>query len=795
MGACASRPRGERKEDAGAGVYILPNGPSVSRRYMVATPENGKKSTADMITSAFLTQTEIQPEATVSIAARLASRLRIEDKRGSAHGVNLGLAILPAAESRPDLGDRPPIAGLTAKEAAQRNSPAQVGPLQDSFELSRAEALKQLSFMQKSFKGGVGSAWASSAKKPNGVADTAAGSFSPFDGRGSSQSAGDRISGSGASGSGGMGGLDLDAEVNGGGWRRSMEVTAEGEVVPVGHGIGSRPIVNAVAAVAAGAEAAVAAGPDLLSDTGMADSFMTTGGRESSRRSEHCSTPRREDGRGSCIRTISISRMQGTPKAIAGEAGGGAAVNGADGDANRGGNTELQPETDELTSLPLPNLICGPAPPKCVGLRQGPASATGYCNSVASYIKQGSLESRPSTATSLAASRNSDLGYYLEEARFASASPLHGARPLRHNLMDSSMIRQRAGQAANKAEEAARPVPLVLDYVPAIKSQPSRGNLLMAQPSVKQRPTAGGGSYCGPLDDDEFDGGSGGGLTTRRLDYVPNKSFSRKFSHATLPSGSLLLVTGGDSSRPMSPVNSRHISGDHIGSPRTVGGDSERCFQVTRTAMAVAAATVSSSGGLPNAAPLGSPLAAARRRCGGGDGGGDGSERRVSMSASQVTVSPSTSMQRQQHQPVPVAPLPPALRNTVFYENSRRVSRSMIGPALEARPSTPLITSPGPSRLHIQKSGGSIITGGGATGGLSSVTSAPLLIGGPRSALRSDAAHGDGGCVSGDVGSGVLSGGIAYNTGGASRAAGRAARLLATVQRMGVATPEAAVVQ
>ncbi|GLI61196.1 hypothetical protein VaNZ11_003486, partial [Volvox africanus] len=742
MGACASRLRGEGKEDAGAGVYILPNGPSVSRRYMVATPENGKRSTADMITSAFLSQTEIQPEATVSIAARLASRLGIEDRRGSAHGANLGLAILPVVESRPDLGDRPPV----AKEAAQRNAPAQVGPLQDSFELSRAEALKQLSFMQKSFKSSVGSAWFSSAQKPNGVADAAAGSFSPYDGRGSSQSAGDRISGSGASGSGGMGGLDMDAEMNGGGWHRRMESTTKGEVVPVpvGNGIGSGPMVNAVAAGAAGVEAAGATGPDLLSDTGMENLFVTTGGRESSRRSEHCSTPRRDDGRGSCMRTISISRMQGAPKAIAGEGGGGAAVIG---NGNGDGNTEVQPETDELTSLPLPNLICGPAVAKSVGPRQGPASATGYCHSVASYIKQGSLESRPSTATSLAAGRNSDLGYYLEEARFASASPLAGARPVRHNLMDSSIIRQRAEQAANKAEEAARPAPLVLDYVPSIKSQTSRGNLLMGQSSVKQRLTAGGGSYCGPLDDDELDGG--GGPTARRLDYVPNKSFTRKFSHATLPSGSLVLVTGGGSSQPMSPVNSRHISGDYISSPRIGGGDSERCFQVTRTAMAVAA--VSSSGVLPNAAGVGSPLAAARRRCGGGDGGGDSSERRVSISASQVTVSPSTSMQRQQ-QPVPVVPPPPALRNTVLNENSRRVSRSMIGPALETRPSTPLLSSLGPSRLHNQKSGGSIVAGGGAAGGLSSVTSAPLLISAPRSALRSDANNGDGGNVSSDIG-------------------------------------------
>ncbi|GIL81629.1 hypothetical protein Vretifemale_10648 [Volvox reticuliferus] len=280
----------------------------------------------------------------------------------------------------------------------------------------------------------------------------------------------------------------------------------------------------------------------------------------------------------------------------------------------------------------------------------------------------------------------------------------------------------------------------------------------------------------------------------RRLDYVPNKSFSRKFSHATLPSGSLLLMTAEGSSRPMSPVNSRQglaspRAGDYISSSsRTVGAESERCFHVTRTAAAVAAGTVSNSGGLPNAAAAESPLAAARHRCGGGGG-----DHRVSISASEVSLSPATSMQRQQQQQlVPVAPpSSAALRNMPLNDNSRRASRSMISPALETRPSTPLLASPGPSRLHIQKSGGSIATGGSASG-LIPVTSAPLLTSGPRGALRSDAMHVDG---SSDTGSGVRSGGIVYNIGGASRTAGRAAKLLATVQRMGLSTPEATAIQ
>ncbi|GLC41290.1 hypothetical protein PLESTM_001180300 [Pleodorina starrii] len=417
------------------------------------------------------------------------------------------------------------------------------------------------------------------------------------------------------------------------------------------------------------------------------------------------------------------------------------------------------------------------------------------------------MEPLVSLSDGLAASRNSDLGYYLEEARLAPAasSPLRGAQPVRHNLMHSDMVRQRAAQAAKEAEGAARPAPVVLDYVPSIRSQASRGSLL-AQPSQKRLLCGGGGGISLMGDDD-----NGSAAAARRLEYVPKKSISCRSSHANQYSGSTLLGAS-SSSRPLSPTNSRpsasqpghQISDCLPGSPRTAGADSgERCFHVTRAGTAIATASAAAAGGgsnsgslLPSSASGGLPMGAARRR--------GAVERRDSSSCSQVHFGPTAVLQ------APATPSLPAQRSTPSHEMSRRAQRGIVPvPALDTRPgawTTTTTTSSPSSRLHMQLSGGDAaaagrravlheVLGSAAWTGAGTAPSSPLA----AAALSASGIAGRGASCSGavriDGGEAATAAAGSYGPGSASRAAGRAARLLESLQRLNVTVPEVKLVQ
>ncbi|KXZ41266.1 hypothetical protein GPECTOR_591g659 [Gonium pectorale] len=125
------------------------------------------------------------------------------------------------------------------------------------------------------------------------------------------------------------------------------------------------------------------------------------------------------------------------------------------------------------------------------------------------------------------AGRNSDLGFYLEDARL-TRQPTRGATPIRHSLLDTPLARQ---VEADRAAEGPAAKPATLDYTPKLRSQPSRGNNLLSQPSMRPR-----------LLSDSPAGEGEPAPQAQRLEYVPSRGPSRRWTTAA--------------TRPLSPVKS-----------------------------------------------------------------------------------------------------------------------------------------------------------------------------------------------------------------------------------------------
>ncbi|GFR48386.1 hypothetical protein Agub_g10278 [Astrephomene gubernaculifera] len=502
----------------------------------------------------------------------------------------------------------------------------------------------------------------------------------------------------------------------------------------------------------------------------------------------------------------------------------------AEGGGGGGGNSSFgcrPPGSEPSNSQPLPSRMSG-GMAAAEGQQRGDSSLSSHAGSQAAsaaglsgqgggYMRGGSWEARGMAGGGgqrlQSPESNTDMGYYGEDGRYSTPTPVHGAMPVRHSMLENPLLRQQLGEQHLNGHADAVSKPAVLDYVPTPKAQMyGRGHLLLAQPSrpslllpqtsrpsLLVQPSQKSRSSQQPhhhlLVDAAADPPEERCDSSRRLEYVPAKSFTRRAltTHGTTtPMAAARGGTGSgmlgisSPSRPLSPA----------APPRPLPPPSP-AGSTSLWPPAAAAATGSITGRPPNpfrgggSSGSSDPVATSGGSILGAAGGPLQALQQQQQPQQQQPMDAATSFgrayPRASSQPPYITAAPSPLRPTASSEASsdwrRRAEAAAAAASVDARPSAPAsLMQPYQQQPQSPLGAGSSSrpndTGWGGRTTPQAGQAGPSEL---RAGSVLSGTHSSSGLALGSSSAGVS--GVAVNSGG-GRAADRAARLLASLQRL-----------